>query len=182
MPQIILNNVTLAFTNCMLKESTFGGYNYSFIINKEDFCNKVRAVLATQKTQVWDAKKNTDSFILSKCNAKSKEDVTFEPVKEMMDDNDVLVQVKSKTCAISNTKNVPLGSGTTADILIDIFEYSYSKREFICIRSHADRGCTVKVNELKEINSGIKYFDVENGAEAGFNKEALDVIKTEDVF
>lgn len=180
MPQIVLNNVTLAFTNCMLKESDFGGYNYSFIINKEDFCNKVRAVLATQKTQVWDAKKNTDNFILGKCNAKSKEDVTFEPVKDMMDDNDVLVQVKSKTCAISNTKNVPLGRGTTADVLIDIFEYSYGKRDFICIRSHADRGVTVKVNELKEINAGPAYFTMESNADKPIEIDRLDEIS--DVF
>ena len=179
MPQIIFNDVTLAFTNCMLNPSDFGGYNYSFVVNKDCFCDKVRQALAVQKTQIWPESKNTNEFILTKCNAKSKDDVTFEPVKEMMGDDDVLVQVKSKNAPIENTKNVQLGRGTTADILIDVFEYSYGKKDFICIRSHADKGCTVKVNKLSEFKGAVSYFEKESTAE-GFNKAALDVACSQD--
>lgn len=174
MPSIVLNNVTLAFTQNMTRESDFGGWNYSFIINKEVFCNRVRDALETQKTQVWAANKNTDAFILQKCNAKSKDAVTFESVNSMMGEDDVLVQVKSKVAPIANTKNAQLGRGTIADILIDVFEYEYGKKQFICVRSHSDRGVTVKVNDLKEYTGGTKYFDVEPNAMDGINKEALE--------
>lgn len=174
MPQVILNDVVLAFTQNMTHESQFGGHNYSFIINKDIFCEAVRRALAVQKTQIWPESKNTNEFILKKCNAKSKDDVTFEPVKDMMDDTNVLVQVKSKNGAILNTKNVSLGRGTIADIIVDIFEYSYGKRDFICIRSHADRGVTVKVKELREYSNGPKYFDFDADANEGINVNAVE--------
>ena len=173
MPTMMLKNVTLAFTNCMTKESPFGGFSYSFIINKADFCKAVRETLETQKTQVWASSKNTDAFILSKCNAKSKDNVTHEEVASMMGDDDVLVQVKSKAAPIANNKGLELGRGTTANILIDVFEYSYNKRDFICIRSHSDRGCTVQIVNLKEYTGGTKYFEVEAPAPA-VNMEALN--------
>lgn len=174
MPNVVFNNVTLAFTQNMTRESDFGGWNYSFIINKKEFCDKVRATLETQKTQVWAANKNTDAFIMQKCNAKSKDAVAHEGVNAMMGEDDILVQVKSKVGPIANTKNVQLGRGTTADILIDVFEYEYGKKQFICVRSHSDRGVTVKVNNLKEYSGGVKYFEVEPDAMDGFNKEAFD--------
>lgn len=175
MPNVLFKNVVLAFTNCMDNPSCFGGFNYSFIINKDTFCKTIRETLATQKVKCWDDAKNTNNFIIQKCNAKAKEDVTFDPVKDMMDDNDVLVQVKSKNHPIENTKGIKLGRGTTADILIDVFEYSYSKRDFICVRAHADRGITVKVNNLKEFKGATSYFEKENTTEEGFNKVALDL-------
>ena len=178
MPNLMLKNVTLAFTNCMTKESPFGGYNFSFIVNKAEFCNAVRETLATQKTQMWDAKKNTDAFIIQKCNAKTKDSVTHEEVADMMKDTDLLVQVKSKGAPIENNKGVALGRGTTADILIDVFEFVYNKREFICVRSHADRGCTVRIVALKEYSGGIKYFEVES--ENGINKDALESVEVFD--
>jgi hypothetical protein len=175
MPNVLFKDVVLAFTNNMETESTFGGYNFSFIINKATFCDTVRNVLTTQKVKCWDDSKNTDNFIIKKTNAKSKDDVTFDPVKEMMTDDDLLIQVKSKNAPIENTKGVRLGRGTTADILIDVFEYSYGKRDFICIRSHANRGLTVKVNNLNEFKGATSYFEKENTAEEGFNKVALDL-------
>jgi hypothetical protein len=179
MPNVIFNDVTLAFTQNMTRESDFGGYNYSFIINKKEFCDKVRAALEIQKTQVWAANKNTDTFILQKCNAKSKDAVTHEGVSAMMGDDDILMQVKSKVGPIANTKNAPLGRGTIADILVDVFEYEYGKKQFICVRSHSDRGITVKVKDLKEYSGGVKYFDIETDANTnnnGVNTEALDEI------
>jgi hypothetical protein len=175
MPNVLFKDVTLAFTNCMERESDFGGFNFSFIINKDSFCKTVREVLTTQKVKCWDDSKNTDNFIIKKTNAKSKDDVTFDPVKEMMTDDDLLIQVKSKNAPIENTKGVRLGRGTTADILIDVFEYSYGKRDFICVRAHADRGITVKVNNLNEFKGATSYFEKENTAEEGFNKVALDL-------
>lgn len=174
MPNLILNNVTLAFTNCMTKESPYGGWNYSFVVDKAEFCNSVRAALEAQKIQVWPTNKNTDSFIINKCNAKAKEAVPHEEVAGMMKDTDVLVQVKSKAAPIANSKGVDLGRGTIADILIDVFEYSYNKRDFICVRAHSDRGCTVRVVNLKEYNGGVKYFDVEDTNVAGVNVDALE--------
>lgn len=176
MPNVIFKDVVLAFTNCMDNPSCFGGFNYSFIVNKDSFCKTVREALTTQKAKCWDDSKNTDLFIIKKTNAKSKDDVTFDPVKDMMTDDDLLIQVKSKNAPIENTKGVKLGRGTTADILIDIFEYSYGKKDFICIRSHADRGITVKINKLNEFKGAISYFEKENVEEEGFNKAALDVI------
>lgn len=173
MPSIMLKNVTLVFTNCMLKESPYGGYSYSFVIDRAAFCKAVREALATQKTQVWAESKNTDNFIIQKCNAKSKDMVTHEEAAAMMKDTDVMVQVKSKAAPIANNKGLELGRGTTADILIDVFEYEYNRKQFICIRSHSDRGCTVKVNDLKEYNGGVKYFDVEAPAPA-VNMDALE--------
>lgn len=173
MPNLMLKDVTLAFTNCMTRESPFGGWNYSFIINKADFCKAVRETLATQKTQVWAESKNTDVFILSKCNAKSKDNVTHEEVASMMGPDDVLVQVKSKAAPIANNKSVELGRGTTANILIDVFEYEFGKKQFICVRSHSDRGCTVQVVNLKEYMGGTKYFEVEAPAPS-INVDALD--------
>ena len=169
MPQVILNDVTLAFTQNMTRESDFGGYNFSFIINKATFCDTVRKALAVQKTQIWPESKNTDDFILNKCNAKSKSDVTHEATREGMKDDDVLVQVKSKEGPIENSKKASLGRGTIADILIDIFEYEYGKRQFICIRSHASRGCTVKVKELREYSNGPKCFEFDADADEGTN-------------
>ena len=176
MPNVLFKDVTLAFTNCMDTPSCFGGYNYSFIVNKDLFCKTVRDTLTVQKVKCWDDSKNTDNFIIKKCNAKVKEDVTFDPVKDMMDNNDLLIQVKSKNAPIENTKGVKLGRGTTADIVIDVFEYSYGKKDFICIRSHADRGITVKINKLNEFKGAFSYFEKENIAEEGFNKVALDTI------
>ena len=174
MPQVILNDVTLAFTQNMTRESQFGGHNYSFIINKATFCDAVRKALAVKKTQIWDASKNTDEFILKKCNAKSKDDVTHEATHAAMSDDDVLIQVKSKEGPIENSKKVPLGCGTTADILIDVFEYEYGKKQFICIRSHASKGCTVKVKELREYSNGPKYFDFDADANEGVNVNAVE--------
>lgn len=176
MPNVIFKDVTLAFTNCMDNPSCFGGFNFSFIINKDLFCKTVREVLTTQKVKCWDDSKNTDNFIIKKTNAKSKDDVTFDPVKEMMTDDDLLIQVKSKNAPIENTKGVKLGRGTTADILIDVFEYSYGKKDFICVRSHADRYCTVKILNLVPYIGSVKGFEKENTAEEGFNKVALDVV------
>lgn len=176
MPNVLFKDVALAFTNCMEKESDFGGYNFSFIINKDSFCKTVRDVLTTQKAKCWDDSKNTDEFIIKKTNAKSKDDVTFAPVKEMMTKDDLLVQVKSKNAPIENTKGAKLGRGTTADIIIDVFEYSYGKKDFICVRAHADRGITVKVNSLNEFKGSTSYFEKENTAEEGFNKAAVDML------
>ena len=53
-----------------------------------------------------------------------------------------------------------------------MFEFEYGKRQFICIRSHASRGCTVKVKELVEYKN-TNYFDFEDGSENGI---ALDNI------
>lgn len=179
MPSIVLNNVALAFTQCMTRESDFGGYNYSFIINKDVFCDKVREALETQKTQLWPMAKNTNDFIIKKCNAKCKSDVTHEATQALMKDTDLLVQVKCKTTAIQNSKGASLGRGTIANILIDIFEYSYGKKEFICVRSHAERGCTVQVVKLVEYNNGPQYFAVEN--DSAVDKNALaDVVNDDD--
>ena len=176
MPQVIFNDVTLAFTQNMTRESDFGGHNYSFIVNKDHFCDTVRKALAVQKTQIWPESKNTDDFILKKCNAKSKNDVTHEATHDAMSDDDVLIQVKSKEGPIENSKKVQLGRGTTADILIDVFEFEYGKKQFICVRSHASRGCTVKVKELKEFSSGPKYFDYESDANEGINTNGMDEV------
>ena len=170
---IIFDNVILAFTGYMLKPSDFGGYSYSFIIDKDKFCETVRDTLALQKKPVWDAKKNTDEFILEKCNAKKRDDVKHEKVQSMMSDNDILVQVKSKEAPIENNKRVSLAAGSVCDILIDVFEFEYGKRQFICIRSHASRGCTVKVKELVEYKN-TNYFDFEDGSENGIALENVN--------
>ena len=176
MPNVVFDNVTLAFTQNMLRESEYGGWNFSFIINKDVFCDKVREALAMQKNQIWPESKNTNAFILQKCNAKGKPEVAHEATNAMMADNDVLVQIKSKKAPITNTKGAQLGRGTVADLLVDVFEFVYGKREFICLRSHSDRGCTVKVKMLKEYNNGPAYFEVESGADAGFNVEAIEEV------
>lgn len=181
MPQIMITDVKLAFTQNMTRESEYGGYNYSFIIDKNRFCDAVRKILEIQKTKIWADAKNTDDFICEKCNAKTKDKVTHEATREMMCDNDLLVQVKSKEAAIENSKRVPLGRGTVADIVIDVFEYAYGKRQFICVRSHAERGCTVKVKKLVEYLNGPKYFDYEN-SDDGIAVDALKEIVEENVF
>ena len=181
MPQIMITDVKLAFTQNMTRESEYGGYNFSFIINKERFCEIVRKTLEIQKTKIWPDSKNTDDFICEKCNAKQKNKVTHEATREMMSDDDVLVQVKSKEAAIENSKRVPLGRGTIADIVIDVFEYAYGKRQFICVRSHAERGCTVKVKNLVEFSNGPKYFDYED-SDAGIAIDALNDVVEENVF
>lgn len=177
MPNMKLENVTLAFTQNMLTESPYGGYNYSFIIDAETFCNKVRETLSTQKTKQWPDEENTNSNILKRLNVKHKDDVTFEPVAEMMKDTDILVQVKSKDAAIENTEGVRLSRGTTADILVDVFEFLYNKRKILCMRSHAERYCTVKVNNLIEFASGFMGFEVKHKSsdcDNGINLEAAD--------
>ena len=176
MPNVLFKDVTLAFTNNMERESDFGGFNYSFIVNKDFFCKTVRETLATQKVKCWDDSKNTDLFIIKKTNAKSKDDVTFDPVKEMMTDDDLLIQVKSKNAPIENTKGVKLGRGTTADILIDVFEYSYGKKDFICVRSHAERYCTVKILNLVTYTGSIKGFEKESETLGGINNLILEDI------
>ena len=169
---VLFENVKLGFTNCMTRESDYGGWNFSFIIDKDKFCETVRDTLALQKKPVWDAKKNTDDFILEKCNAKKRDGVKHEKVQSMMGDNDILVQVKSKNAPIENNKRVSLAAGSVCDILIDVFEFEYGKRQFICIRSHSDRGCTVKVKELVEYKN-TNYFEFEDDSENGV---ALDNI------
>lgn len=171
MPQMLLKNVTLAFTNCMTRESDFGGWNYSFIIDEETFCEKVRECLATQKEKQWNDELNTNSFICKKANLKHKDDVTHEATCELMKDSDVLVQVKSKKAAIENTEHASLARGTTADILIDVFEFVYNKKQIICIRSHAEKGCTVKPNHIVEFTGGVQYFEVKP---EGLNLENLN--------
>ena len=176
---VLFENVTLAFTNCMTHESDFGGYSYSFVIDKDKFCETVRDTLALQKKPVWDAKKNTDEFILEKCNAKKRADVKHEKTRELMGENDILVQVKSKKAPIENNKRVSLAAGSVCDILIDVFEFEYGKRQFICIRSHASRGCTVKVKELVEYKN-TNYFDFEDGSENGVALDAMNEYVNDD--
>ena len=173
MPQMLLKDITLAFTNCMTRESEYGGWSYSFIIDENDFCDKVRACLATQKSKQWNDEENTNSNIIKRANLKRKDDVTHEPTRDIMKDTDLLVTVKSKTAAITNTEGCSLARGTTADVLIDPFEFVYNKKKMICIRSHADRGCTVKVNKLVEFTGGTQYFEVKNAAEQAFDAQAL---------
>ena len=170
---VLFENVKLGFTNCMTRESDFGSYNYSFIIDKDKFCETVRDTLALQKKPVWDAKKNTDEFILEKCNAKKRVDVKHEKVQSMMGDNDILVQVKSKNAPIENNKRANLAAGSVCDILIDVFEFEYGKRQFIVIRSHSDRGCTVKVKNLVEYK-GSNYFEFEADSENGIALDAMN--------
>lgn len=175
MPNVIFKDVTLAFTQNLTKASDFGGYNYSFIINKKVFCDAIRNALEQQKKKCWDDSKNTDSFIVNKTHAKTKDDVAYAPVAEMMTLDDLLVQVKSKETPIENTKKVPLARGTTADILIDAFEFDYNKRQFICIKAHADRGITIKVRNLKEFTSNTQYFAAEvDDSQEGINMEAVE--------
>lgn len=181
MPQVIFNDVVLAFTQCMTRQSDFGSFNYSFIVNKDHFCDMTRKALEVQKTKLWPDSKNTNDFILKKCNAKSKDDVTHEATREAMSENDVLIQVKSKNAAIENSKKVPLGRGTVADILVDLFAYEYGKKQFICVRSHAEKGCTVKVKELREFSNGPKYFDYESNADAGIDTDGMNEILNDEV-
>lgn len=181
MPSIIFENSVLAFTNCMTRASEFGGYNYSFIVDENVFCDKVRDALAIQKTQIWSADKNTNDFIIKKSGAKRKDDVTFEPTRDLMKDTDILVTVKNKTTAIENSKKVPLARGTVADLLIDVFEFEYGKKQFICVRAHSEKGCTVKVKKLIEFSNGPKYFDFEADA-PGINTEAMTAITDDTEF
>ena len=168
MPQVVVSNVTLVFTQCMLNPSEFGGYNYSFIINSEEWCKTVRTAIHGQKTKLWDDDKNTDEFILSK-TCRSRDDVKYDTVKEMMKEDDVLVQVKA-THPIENTKDVALSRGSTANVLIDIFEYIYAKKQFICVKSHPERGCTVQpINVVEYADSMFFKKETENGA-AGTDK------------
>ena len=176
---VLFENVTLAFTNCMTHESDFGGYSYSFVIDKDKFCETVRDTLALQKKPVWDAKKNTDDFILEKCNAKAKANIKHEKTRELMGDNDILVQVKSKKAPIENNKRANLAAGSVCDILIDVFEFEYGKRQFICIRSHASRGCTVKVKNLVEYK-GSNYFEFEADSENGVALDAMNEYVNDD--
>lgn len=157
---VLFNDVTLAFTNNMTRMSDYGSYSYSFIIDREQFCETVRDVLALQKKPVWDSAKNTDAFILEKCNVKVRAMVKHAPTKEMMRDDDILVTVKSKEAPIENNKRANLTPGSVCDILIDVFEFEYAKRQFICVRSHAERGCTIKVKELVERKDST-YFEYE---------------------
>lgn len=170
---VLFNDVKLGFTNCMTRESYYGGWNYSFIIDKDKFCETVRDTLALQKKPVWDASKNTNAFILEKCNAKTRENVKHERTQSMMGENDILVQVKSKNAPIENNKRVSLAAGSICDILIDVFEFEYGKRQFIVIRSHADRGCTVKVKELVEYKSS-NYFDFDDNSDDGIKLENIN--------
>ena len=176
---VLFENVTLAFTNCMTHESDFGGYSYSFVIDKDKFCETVRDTLALQKKPVWDAKKNTDEFIVEKCNAKKRDDVKHEKTRELMGENDILVQVKSKKAPIENNKRANLAAGSVCDILIDVFEFEYGKRQFICIRSHASRGCTVKVKNLVEYKSS-NYFEFEADSENGVALDAMNEYVNDD--
>ena len=157
---VLFNDVTLAFTNHMTHRSDYGSYSYSFIIDKDLFCETIRDTLALQRKPVWDSSKNTDSFILEKCNVKVRNLIKHEPTKEMMRDNDILVTVKSKEAPIENNKRANLAPGSVCDILIDAFEYEYAKRQFICVRSHAERGCTIKVKKLIERKDST-YFEYE---------------------
>lgn len=159
MPQIKLENVTLAFTQNMTRESEYGGFNYAFIVNENELCDKVREALATQKTQLWTADKNTNKFICSKANLKHKDDVNFDAVRELMTDDDVLVTVKSKQHPIDNSKHLPLARGTKADVIVDFFEFEYGKKQMICVRAHADKGLTVKVKKLVIFACGLNYFE-----------------------
>ena len=165
---VLFNDVTLAFTNNMTRVSDYGNYSYSFIIDREQFCETVRDVLALQKKPVWDSAKNTDSFILEKCNAKVRNLVKHERTKEMMRENDILVTVKSKEAPIENNKRVNLAPGSVCDILIDVFEFEYAKRQFICVRSHAERGCTIKVKKLIERKDST-YFEYEEKDDKGLD-------------
>ena len=165
---VLFNDVTLAFTNNMTRMSDYGNYSYSFIIDREQFCETVRDTLALQKKPVWDSAKNTDEFILEKCNARTRNLVKHEHTKEMMKDSDILVTVKSKEAPIENNKRANLAPGSVCDILIDVFEFEYAKRQFICVRSHAERGCTIKAKKLLERKDST-YFEYEEKDDKGLD-------------
>lgn len=163
MPQVMVKDVTLAFTQSMLTPSEFGGYNYSFIIDSSSWCKVVRGALGAQKKKLWADEKNTDEFILSK-TAKKRDEVRYDAVKELMQDNDILVQVKSQS-AIENTKDASLSRGSVANVLVDIFEYEYARKQFICVKSHSDRGCTVQPTKVIEYADST-FFTKETASEA----------------
>lgn len=180
MPNVRINNVTLAFTQNMERESDFGGYNYSFIINKNKWCEIVRNALMTQKNKLWADSKNTDEFILQKTGARVKSDINYSGVMDMMKDDDVLVQVKSKQSAIKNTKGLSLFRGTTANIVVDVFEFEYMRKQFICVKAHPDRGCTVQPINVVETTS--IYFEEEPPTETLINADAVFTKPDEEPF
>lgn len=170
MPQVMVKDVTMAFTQCMTTPSDFGGYNYSFIIDSARWCEVVRDAIKGQKKRLWGDEKNTDEFIISK-TAKKRDEVKYDTVRDMMQASDVLVQVKSNT-AIENTKDVSLSRGSTANVLVDIFEFEYAKKQFICVKSHSDRGCTVQpINVVEYADS--TFFAKESDSKPAVNMEAV---------
>ncbi len=175
MPQIKLENVTLTFCQNMTRESQFGGYSYSFIIDEQLICDKVREALAIQKTKVWNDDLNTNKFIIKKANFKHKDDITHEATANMMKDTDVMITVKSKTTPIQNTEGCNLSRGTIADVLVDFFEFEYGKKQMICVRAHAEKGCTVRPTKIVEFTGGVQYF------EAKSPKPALDIEAIDEV-
>lgn len=177
MPNVLFNSVTLAFTQNMSMESEYGnGYNYSFIIDKNTFIEKVTGALKKQtKGFSWREDELTEENILSRSGAKSRDVVTYEPVKAMMSDNDILVQVKDKNNPIKNDLGKALNRGTVANILVDVFAFDYSKKKFICIRSHSDRGLTVQVVKLVERES-MYFTDKSCGSNcSGVNMDEIDL-------
>ena len=175
MPQVMVKDVTLAFTQNMQTPSDFGGYNYSFIIDSPRWCEIVREAVRAQKKKLWSDEKNTDEFIISK-TAKKRDDIRYDTVKEMMQASDVLVQVKSNA-AIENTKDVSLSRGTTANVLVDIFEFEYAKKQFICVKCHSDRGCTVQPIKVVEYADST-FFTKESDSAPAVDMDAVANVAT----
>lgn len=173
MPNVKIDNVTLAFTQNMEKVSDFGGYNYSFIINRARWCKLVRETLMTQKKQLWDASKNTDKFILDKTGARGKSEVQYQPVADMMAEDDVVVAVKSKA-PIENSKDASLHRGTVANIVVDIFEFEYMKKQFICVKCHSERGCTIQPTVVVEYNDNLYFTKEVKSNESGIDEDVVE--------
>lgn len=133
--QFKFTNVTLVYTNHMTTPGSFGGYSFSFIVNENEIYEKALQAIEKNKKMVWPEDAKSLKQILKAMSAKHISDLDEDVASQKeiishMNDNDVLICVKSKT-PIKATKKAAIPWYSTADILVDMYSTQWGGKKFV---------------------------------------------------
>ena len=165
--QFKFNNVKLVYTNHMTTPGNFGGYSYSIIVNENDIYEKALQAIEKNKKMVWPEDAKSLKQILRAMSAKHASDLDEDVASQKeiishMNDNEVLISIKSKT-PVKATKKAAIGWFSTADILVDMYSTQWGGKKFIS--RVAPDVISVKVTYYAEIpaQSSEQGFESEEG-------------------
>jgi hypothetical protein len=155
-----IKDILLVYTNGMQTEGKFGGYSYSFIVDKETILKHALDAVSSSRKSQWKDEDKTPAKLLKAMNAKSKAklvdpenyDPKFDEIIAHMRDCDVLVGVKSKT-PIKATKKDPVAWFSKADIIIEMYTTEYQGKQFVS--RVAPPRCSVKVTKYEKMPEDV---------------------------
>ena len=165
------NNVSLVYTHTLRTMSQYGAYQYSFIVDKDEFLSACRKAIEANKRLSWSSSDTTDAKLLKMSHVKTKRDIENEDIIAHMGDNDVLVSVKGikglgkdkQPCAIrtTNPDKYP-GWFSVANVIVDLYVWEWSGKKGISCQANGDL-ITIQVTKYTESTSdnAVKGFELE---------------------